>query len=227
MVQDARKFLVSSDYPMDLVAWSYSGEVAVQANAWSTINIPHGLPFKPLFFGLYSIDGGDTWVALDVEIEGGAALYSQADSTNVTIEIHSRVTTTILYKLWAYAPFGANAQVPTPSSENDFRVNSDHDYLKLVKSGTWRAEVGMGIGFYNHNLGYKPWVMIWLEMTDGTIQLPLFVRSEDSSIDPNRYISVDNTALRANFTSLNIGSIGTLYQIHYRVYADEIGGTDV
>lgn len=227
MVQDARKFLISSDYPMDLVVWSTSGEKVVAAQSWSTLDILHGLPFKPLFFGLYSIDGGNTWVALDVGIANGADLYPQADSTKVSIEIHSRVQTTLKYKIWAYAPSNASSEITPPSSENTFRINSDRDYLKLVKADIWNAVAGEDTVFYNHNLGYKPWAMMWFEYTDGTIHPPLFVKSGNASLSPNRCVSVDDNSLRASFTTLAINADDTLKAIHYRVYADEIGETYV
>lgn len=223
MVQDARKFLLSSDYPMDIVVWANEGETAIHANSWKTISIAHGLSFKPLFFGIYSIDGGNTWVALDMEISSGAALYPNADSTNINIEIHSRINGTLKYKLWAYEPSDSTSTTIPPASENPFKINSDSDYLKVVKTGIWQAEQGVDLTIYEHGLGYTPWVMMWLEMTDGSVQLPLFVVSSDTTQVSNRYAVVDDNSLRANFSSLVIGD-HTLSKIHYRIYADRIGG---
>lgn len=225
MTQDARKFLISSDYPMDMVVWAKSGEVVIQQGTTVTITIPHGLPFTPLFFGLYSLDDGNTWVSIDTETEGpgGAALYPLANSQNVEIDINSRANTTMKYKLWAYAPSDSSATLSVATTENIFHINSDVSYLKLAKNGIWQAEIGDDITVYKHGLGYNPWAIMWFEYVDGTIRLPLFVYSEDTSKESNRYVTIDNDAVKATFSSLEIGLMGQLQKIHYRIYADAIG----
>ena len=70
--------------------------------------------------------------------------------------------------------------------------------------------------------------MVWFENTDGVIYDWSSTISSDASKQDTQSINIDNNSLYATFSSLDIGGdYGTLAKIHYRIYADEIGGANV
>ena len=98
------KYLVDSRTPTDMVVLIHTGSYT--GPGYVDIVVPHGLPFVPLPFGIYSIDDGVTWNSL--EVTNGNAFGSTiiADATNITIgiRVEQSTTTTFLIKLFAFAP---------------------------------------------------------------------------------------------------------------------------
>lgn len=229
MVQDARKFLVTSDYPMDFIVWSTNGNFSANAHEQKTLKIPHGLPFTPLLFGIYSSDNGATWQAFGAEAGTDAGVFwtfIDSDTTNATVTIWARnVAVSIIFKIWAFAPSGTEATLAVPATESIFHLNVDYNYSKLAHTGEWTASVGNNVVLCNHNLGYIPRAMVWFEYESGEIEDCFSQVSSNTTKRANHSIGLDETALYANFSDLNIGGdYGNISKVHYRIYADEVGG---
>lgn len=224
-MQDARNFLVTSDYPMDFIVWSTTGTFSVGSYEQKTISIPHELPFTPLAFGMYSSDSGDTWQPFASEASGFFTLM-ESDPTNIDISILTLSSSVdIEYKIWAYNPANMSTKLVIPDVTDNFHMNTDYNYSKFVYAGVWDASIGNESIIYSHNLGYIPQSIMWFENTDGRVYEGFSSVSSDTSKQYTGYVSIDESSMRARFSSLNLGEdYGTLSKIHYRIYADGIGG---
>lgn len=223
MVQDARNFIVSSDYPMDYIIWNTVGDAQADAHEHKTISIPHNLGFAPLLFGMYSQDNGQTWTPFGPEADG-FYISLVSDSQNTGIEILARSNpVSIKYKIWAYAQADINAVFDTINSEDNFVINSDYNYSKLFSAGAWDAEESENAIIFQHNLGYVPQIVVWYEFQNGKIYDGFSNISDDTSVQDQQAISVDNNNVYASFSTLDIGGdYGILTKVHYRVYADSM-----
>ena len=227
MVQDARKFLVSSDYPMDSVVWSTSGDIFSLAHNYTDVVISHGLPFIPLIIGQFSTDNGTTWIPFTpTSAMFGFYLDAVADATNVTVTLStSDANISAKYRMWAFAPSNASGQITPPEPTSNYILNSDYNYSKLVSAGIWNVVAGEEKVLYKHNLGYIPEVMVWGENSDGTIAQRLQTISSNTSYERSLYTRIDDTNLYgyASTGTLSTSGIGNTIKIHYRIYGDQNG----
>lgn len=230
MYQDVRNFLVTSDYPMDIIVWDYTGEIVANPGDERTVNLPHELPYAPLTFGIYSIDDGETWVSFGESVaDNKLTVNSSSDGTNVTISyisLNSAPAVTALYKVWAYAPAGSGASAPSIIGESRFHINTDYNYSKLVYAGTWDAQVGNDIVMYEHNLGYVPQAQYWLETTTGEIMNISPEFSSDTSREPTMCCYIDDNKIYFSASTLDMDTYpeSVLAKVHFRIYGDEVGG---
>ena len=227
MFQNPRNFIVTSDYPMDYIVWSENGSMSTEAHKQDVKTIPHGLGFSPLLFGIYSIDNGQTWTPFGPEAVGFYT-FIESDSTNSYVHIWTKSSdVSILYKIWGYMPDGVHSVVNPPVSESSFVVNSDYNYSKLLATGVWDAEVGNNIVLFEHNLGYIPQVMLWVEYQSGIVGDSWSDTSSDLSEQADQYVYVDKNKLYATYTDLDSGGdLGIISKIHFRIYANEVGGSN-
>lgn len=230
MAQDPRKFIVSSDYPMDFIIWNSEGEVTSQNLSPTTYTIAHGLPYTPLVFGQFSLDNGNSWLPLGINdfFTNKIDIYSESDNTNVYIHFTylQSGTKTAKFRVWAFAPANASGIIQTPQqSSNVFHLDTDFNYSKLVHAGEWTIETGDRKTIYQHGLGYIPEVMAWLETNTGKISDARPVFSDHPEYWPEQYVQINNNNLYAKFSSANQGTTGTtIYtKVHYRIYGGENG----
>lgn len=209
MAVDPRKFLLNTDYEMDKIIYFKDGNLNVGDY---NVQIPHGLGFTPLVFGVcsfnsdfsdprsipYSYNTNSTSIAFNV----------QADSTNITIGYTNTSGTPakIYYRLYAFEPSNSTATIaPTNTSAKTFVLNTDYNYCKLYKKG-----ISNGDSTIAHNLGYVPQVLAWEE--SGGYIVPIDTSTpEDPITNTPTYISVSTS----NITTHGYGTV------YYRIYYDE------
>ena len=218
------KYLVDSRTPTDMVVFIHTGSYT--GPGYVNIVIPHGLPFIPLSFGIYSIDDGVTWNSL--EVTNGNAFGSTiiADATNITIgiRVEQSTTTTFLIKLFAFAPSGVYSIIQSPIPLSKYFIDSRKTYDQLLYAGTFQPSSSSSPQtIVKHDLGYKPRVMLWAEITAGTI---VSMRSGSKMNTAWANIAdmpiVTDTELQYLYYS-NIQGATPPYRIHYRLYRGSNG----
>lgn len=228
MAGDARKFIITSDYPMDFIVWNGEGQLTdIPGSGTSTYAMAHNLPYAPLPFGILSADDGETWEPFGPE-HSGFWSWVESDEDNVTVYLSTRNDpVTIKFKLWGYAPSDTSAYTDSwvgDVDENSFFIDSDFDYSKLVYAGKWDVEEGDKTVIYNHNLGYIPQVATWEEYDTGVVWDGGWQTSTDASKEFTKYIQVDENNLYAQVSDVNASSMGELVRLHYRIYGNEMEG---
>jgi hypothetical protein len=207
-----RNFLMNSDYPMDKTILMLQGSVSLPANG-NEVAIPHGLPFTPLILGSWS-----TSSSFSPAYQFGLILYAPmslpqvyaySDGTNIRLSSADGVARTVYYRIYGFAPSDYAGDVPIPSITTGFRMNSDYNYMKLFAEGVMTLAVGAGQNV-NHNLGYKPSVLVWNKNNNGVF--PLIIGDIMSG---QQEASVTTTQLQIK----NVGYVQQQY--YYRIYLDD------
>ena len=236
------KFLLNSDYPLDQIVYFTSFQVTVSSGS-TTINktIPHSLGFKPLLFGVYAkkADFSDSVGMSDgifsviargyddhIEVFGGdftagtkvyVRLYGFAPANyNGFCTATARSSKPLIISTdYEYAPLIFEAAVTCSSYDDDDpyiteNYNVNRGYLSIV---TKAASVTV-----EHDLGYKPSVMMWSE-NNGYTQLSF---SAEFEMEAGWYSSqIPNATITDKDFSVITGPASTAGPIvHIRAYAD-------
>ena len=217
MAVDPRKFLLNTDYEMDKIIYFTSGEI----NAMDNKNIPHGLGFAPLVFGVCAFNSNfsdaRSMPFSEITRDNTIAFTLDADSTNVKIGYGNYADNPpkMYYRVYAFEPSNSSAVIaPTNDKANTFVLNTDYNYCKLFQKGTVS---GTGSHTINHGLGYVPQVLAWRQTNSGLISpIEESVPYDPYSNMPN-YIAVTNSSVLFNLPT-NYSNIST---VHYRIYYDE------
>lgn len=215
----ARNFKVITDFPIDTVVFTSRTRSVFVADPtfFLQIDIPHGLPFRPLPMVVWSFTPDFSVSFIRQDTSGTIFLNVGApDATNISITISNigGGNKTIYYRIFAFPPSTINSLTdvaPTASNADRFTLNSDRNYLKLVKAGV----LSTSDRIYNHNLGYIPSVWTWLNSTREPNVLAQWVIP-----DPAGTAGIKVTENTIEF----VGSSVNDTSIEYRIYADGLYG---
>lgn len=176
---DARRFIYSSDYPMQYAVYYYEGTMT----GGSTKTVAHGLPFTPLLIGEWStssdFSSANTYLGGGYSTEfSDPGVYLTSNATNCNYStINASGTGTIYLRTWGFMPPDTNADVADLADFSGFDFDSDYSYQKLYIAGK-----GASNATINHNLGYKPRVRIWNRATSsGTVSIGTFPSIDKTS----------------------------------------------
>lgn len=209
MVQDARKFQYSSDYPQPIV--TYRNDVTLTGHAGQDVElvtINHGLPYVPLLVGRIS-EYADFRTSQDVEMVGyddRTYIELYADATKIyLLFVHLDKTAINRYvRLLGFVPPNYDGDITPIQNNSKFRFNTDDNYLGVYKQGTLTA----GANTIAHNLGYAPQARAWA-----------LVRRHvnNTSIDFTAYSAL---SIKTNASNIVVGDsdTGTGY---YHIYTAE------
>lgn len=234
-MSNPRRFISSTDYPMPFI--SYIGKFSWQRGPWASTDtrFKHGLPFTPLLIGQWSTNANFN-PAYDLAITAPDYTATRpqyasdigADDTYIYIYSANNTddtTVTFYYRFIAFAPPEFTGKVTSIDGQSPFLLNSDFNYLKIVKEGSATAPAG-GTTNVAHNLGYLPQCRIWQEHEmsfydeqSGQYLFPKVV----SPVYSQDYAGV---LLGARITTSNLilGStqISGSKKFYYHIYADEV-----
>lgn len=216
---DYRKFKMNSDFKTDNIVYAYQKDLTTSYGDgyYRNIDITHSLPFIPLPFGIFSTDGGTTWLPINyTSVHGAGTLTATASKISLTISNYNgNLPSIVKIRIFAFAPSTYVGSITPPTAFSKFLINSDTEYDKLIASGTYTlANSGDYQTIYTHNLGYRPRVMIWIQSTD--YQGTVFVRAQD----PASFIGL------SYYTSVNMVQITTT-QLQYLSYHPSTNVTDI
>lgn len=163
MVQDARKFKYSSDYPQPLVV--YRNQFTLTAPAGSDvalIRFKHNLPYAPLIIGKRS-DTSDFAVSQDINSVGYddrnyVEYYVDSEYINFLFVHLDKTLATMYVRVLGFAPPDYDGDITLIQNDSTFRLNTDNDYLGVYKQGTLTQQTGNQV---SHGLGYAPQARAW------------------------------------------------------------------
>ena len=210
MAVNYNNFKFNSSQKMDSVVYTYTTTFKNTSaiNTYVYFTIQHQLPFKPLCFGNFSVDNGQTWLDIDFETQADTGhIYSNQSTIEVSFSYTPVIANNVLIRIYAFPPAtysDSNFAKPTPIS--NFYINTNNKYDNLVNSGSVKITSSQQQVICNHNLGYIPRVMVWIENSwDGSIY-----RVSYSTLDLED-IWITNTQIIAHFP-------WETPTIHYRIY---------
>lgn len=241
MVQDARNFKFSSDYPMPIVAYQKDVTIVKTSSGdTKTTKIEHGLPFRPLVLGKYS-ENEDFSTAVEV---GNMVAYNNtlcwvfSDDKYIYINLTSNSAVTRYVRLIGMVPPDYNGDTDTISTNTNFLLDTDNNYAGCI-SGVADTTVDGDNGYYvYHGLGYCPQAKIWEETYDteytdgGSTTVYNVLETNPSYIDrleDGRYrltsAVTDNYLAIAAYYNPTTGAISpndvTDHKTYYQIYTEE------
>lgn len=223
ILANATKFLQSSDYPMDKVVYQVKYTAPIAAFSPGDFQFEHGLGFAPLLDARWSTS---PLMTTTYNLHSGprasdnSVLYQtnvEADDTYVYIYTinQTALPVTLYFTIYGLMPSGVDAEAPfTGFDGDDFVLNTDYNYTKLLTAGTAAIAAGTNTVTVDHNLGYYPQVSLWKEQ--GGIIEPWWGSGVIVGFPSDVIITITTT-------QLVIASYGTFSDsiIHYRIYVDE------
>lgn len=212
---------LNSDYPIDMIALMTTATGDAPSYGYQDKTIAHGLPFKPLVAGTWSLNAA---MSPSYPYNGGPAdsygqLYNvnaQSDSTNITLFVNNNTASavTVYHEIFAFAPNDySGTVVPTANAGNKFIINSDDNFGKLFVAGNVALAQG-AVGTIPHNLGFVPQAFIWRETSTGIVSKFDYMSTGVSYNDLHSW---------ADSTNVYIGNYDFLAEnskYHYRIYAN-------
>lgn len=219
---DSRDFLLTTDFPLDKVVYMDSGSVAVPTGSIATTEVSHNLPFRPMVIGTWSLDANFS-TSIDEGIPQYAdlnapylAMSSTPEFLRLTPYNVTGSTLTFYWRAYGFMPPNVNEVATFTSAEaDDFVMNTDYSYSKLLDTGI--VNLSSSSASVSHNLGYRPQVEVW---GASTISSPVLVKhtfGTSSTDNMSNRITVSESSL--NFIK---GTAPTLEEAYYyRIYADE------
>lgn len=205
---------MNTDYPLDSIVFLNSGARTLAGTTLTdTLTIPHGLPFSPLPFVVWSLTSDFAITYVQDTPDGNVTAQCYADATNVYIGSSNLNAgpITIYYRIFAFPPSGASVDSvvnPVTTGSSDFALNTDLNYLKLVKAGV----LSTSDRIYTHNLGYIPTVFTWLNSTHDQLVLAQWI-----VIDPSNSAGIKITSTTIEFVGASVNDTA----VEYRIYADD------
>ena len=242
---DPREFLLNSDYEMDKIIYFHEEERTV--SGYTTVSFPHNLRTVPLVFGIWS-NNPDFSNSHEINDYGlnpwspDLICSATADLTNINLtlipkyENNQYVSTTFYIRIFGFEPYDEHKQglesynlpkitfqkiPPTSKYAKQFIINTDYNYLKLLKAGG-------SIGNYQnptyvHNLGYVPQVMTWntlgWDTDDNNITFSTSGGFSYSDIPGSEYIG-GTLVNEKNLWFYDGGIVPS--EIEFRLYGDEV-----
>lgn len=214
--------LISSDAPADKVIYQLEYSVTLASFAFSDDHIPHNLGFTPLmnaqwstsptFDTSYNISGGPL-IGPDRAYNTGI----DADGTNVNISTFNRTGSSVTLYFRAYGLMPSNASVDVPFTSfagDDFIINSDYNYTKLLLEGIQPLPAGTATYTIPHNLGYKPQVGLWI--TNSSIVTAPYILNTFGVLSTGWVV----TRIDDNNLYIDTDATTDAMEMHYRIYSD-------
>jgi hypothetical protein len=212
---DPRDFLLNTDYEMDKIILVETG------NFIGHKDISHNLDFAPLPFGVWSTSQDFTTVNTigAIDLGGGHPSYiprlgvwcrSDNSKIHIAADGNGSESTTIYYRLYAFAPPDIDKDAPATSDlANKFVLNTDYNYRKILATGTFTQSDQE----YAHNLGYLPQIMAWTDYRgwDPNYGIEPFMASSNYT---------DSKIIITN-SKIKVGYVFNGAKIYWRIYYDE------
>lgn len=216
---DPRDFLFNTDYPLDKVILFREGEFT------NTVDIPHGLDFIPLPFGVWSTDKDFTSVNTLGSVDTFPSPFyvptvlsvdCVADASKIWLTSYGNTNNVKLYyRVYGFEPAGSRSHVPaTSSAAKQFVLNTDYNYCKLFKEG----EFTQPNEEFKHGLGYVPQVMVWISALGQVLPLMNFSEPFSGATSLRSGLTVTDQVIRAN---AYMGPEGIPFKYYWRIYYDE------
>jgi len=233
-----RNFKISSEQPTDLVVMFLEGSTNFE---YGFCSIPHTLGFAPLIFGFWS-ETADFESPIPFSLSSDIryqdpdthmwypiwdSIQATATTTDITLFADQATAHDVYYRIYAVMPTDIDPDVATTSQlAEHFIINSDYNYRKVFMAGDVAIErdteqfLTAKPVTINHNLGYKPQVMIWVGESGGTIQQMQANQFENQQARLSKQgveVTASTITIRAPWPQSASGTP----KVYYRIYYDE------
>lgn len=228
-------FLLNTDYEMDKITYFYEGKIS-----GTYANINHDLPFAPLVFGVWSKTSDFSEPhsfsyaniqdpLTDEHIIESVGITSNKVSSGNYIYVDKNYTPGDIYvRIYGFEPDDSYANVGSTSKKaKEFILNTDYNYRKIAKKGKVEVAHTEGGATYfdpvtiDHNLGYKPQVMVWYEAKiDSSFSVVEELKGSVLYTQNSPFyigVMIDNKSITIYPNQTNFEKMW----IHYRIYYDE------
>lgn len=215
----AKNFRLTTDYPLDKVVFQSQGSFNVPASGTVNLPIPHGLGFKPLPLGVWSMTP-DFSVSYDFgsgPLGGNPfavnnSLVSNTPNITVSATNNTGSAITFYYRVYCFEPSDVNLQAPSTNVISDtFQFNSGFNYSKLFINTVVPLAPNATANVV-HGLGYRPQALIWQELTATGDISPVTVAN----------IGIGPFLMNVTTSVLSLQSLfGPAARIHVRIYLDD------
>lgn len=236
--QNLNHFVFNSDWPMDKIVFFKQTTVTVANGATQTVTIPHYLQFTPLPMAMCanSADFSDAKSFEPLPYDWGMNIV-KADATNITVQIEngSGSTITVYLRVYGLVPETATQEATITSRQSSKLIfDTDKIYAPLIFSGvitedfdsTKVARVNVSHGYkeltatagrliVEHDLGFLPYIMYWIEDANGVISMTGYPQFEPGT--PLEYITLHCTT---DEVQAYLGYSSNVNKWHIRIYAN-------
>lgn len=236
MAQDARKFMLTSDYPIPILVWKMETSLTVPVGQYFNAahkSVAHGLPFTPWIIGQWSTNANFQPaydLANDMPIFTGTQpdlmILAGADSTNIRLSaMHTAASSkTFYFRIMAFLPPDYTGDWNNPLGDTThFTLNSEFNYPKLFKSGSITVPDGT-TKTVSHDLGYLPQVRAWRWIDTGpfddyTISWNI-LQPVSSATQPDGLLGVSVNTSTVKFGAAS--QYGSDIDFRYMIFGDQV-----
>lgn len=215
---DLRNFLLNTDAPIDKIIGSSTGSVTVPSNDFADVIINHGFSFTPLFYVKWSTSPTFSPSYESQWFQPSSvpySIYGNSSSSDMRLSASnlSGSSVTLYYQIIYFMPSDVSTDVPSVSLD-DFQLNTDYNYTKIVLEGVLNS----GSGTIDHNLGYIPQVEAWyVRSSDGRCLRLDYSYPEDPGLFSSPEVEVTSTQIifRQSQDTFNNAT-----KYYYKIYAE-------
>lgn len=240
---DPRDIYFSSEIPIDKILGTFEGSFSIGTGSpFAEVNdtFVTNIPETTFYQGIYSTDGGTTWIDLGSYIGRTTDITVIGISSLGSFTIKSRNFGAsgfdVQYKVALIAKPGQGSITPQPIGD-DIVFNTEFNYQKILSDESSSISVANGSDYIEtipHNLGYIPKVRAFIEIpssfgsytTAGLYEFLTFANaslsqttSPDASAEHKSGVYLDNSNVYVGIgNKAGVGTLnGTLY---VRTYYD-------
>jgi hypothetical protein len=233
MAQDARKFMLTTDYPIPILVWKMETSLTVPVGQYFNAahkSVAHGLPFTPWIIGQWSTNANFQPaydLANDMPVFTGTRpdlmIIIGADSTHIRIsaEHTAESSKTLYFRIFSFLPPDYSGDYDdTLGDSTAFTFDSEFNYPKLFKSGTISVPHNT-TKTVSHGLGYIPQVRAWEDKETG----PLDDYETWNILSPvnNGSFQGELSGVSVNTSTVKFGNPnGSDTTFRYMIFGDEV-----
>lgn len=248
---DLRKFYFHSGFDVDKIIGTFEGSFTATAPAplgsptISTTTFSTNIPETTFFQGIYSIDGGTSWLKFNTDSSGvplasQANTYGRSNTGSFTVTARNFTTAapvafTVQYKLALIAKPNQGDITPQPTA-NAIVFNSKDNYLKIILDEPVALSLSAGASIkraFVHSRGYFPQAIAYFELDApvGTLPAGLYeldsvmtflaastANNETDTASASSGIYITTNSVVASIKAGASGFSGTLF---VRIYGDD------
>ncbi len=218
ILANAKNFLSSSDYPVDMISGSYPSSVTVAGLSNSFPEITHNLGYAPLYYVKWSLTSDfstsydETGVGVSSSLQASFTAQTSTTKLYLFINNNSASSRTFYYRVIYFMPPDTNITVaPTQANFDSFVLSTDFNSPKIYLQDRTLT----GAATITHSLGYYPQVEVWkVRASDGRIIHHL--ENDSDAVPLVETAKVTTTQLILADPSAYVGSW------YYKIYVDEV-----
>lgn len=210
-MKSIKDYVYNSNYKTPYIVYKREFSVGCAEGGIARTNFAHGLPFKPLLIGQWSLNSNFTPsydLSQSEPLWGGSRAlrrcYIGADESNVYVSLMDDAyegNVTFYFRIMAFAPPQYEGDIPVVYQDSgNFISDSRRNYPKI-----WFLNQVPQSTTIEHNFGYLPQVKSW-----NTIEIPINANFDTKNVLAPSMINLNPIAL--NDISVSTRSVAVRYE---------------